>query len=534
MRKWIPIGIFVVIFLVGAFLSPKIGPSWDEPDNIYAGGIYLTFFKQKDPKVLVNSWNVTNSAFGDRIYTQQASMERYPPVPLIFGAVVTAILEKIHAATAFEIIGYYHVASALLLAILAVSVYLLSQQLGLSVFSSFLASLFTVCIPTMFGHGLSTIKDVGQASLFTASMTALFTGTVTKKWRFIVLGGIIWGLGMATKFNAIYVPIIWGIWSTLFFLTKRRSKVSVVSIINEWILPGAVVGLVGIVVMFLAWPYLWFDPVNRFMGVIRYFTAVGTGYKVVFDGRDAFVGDYAPIWWYPIGYLALSTPIPALIAILGGIGMFFLNLIRKKEGMAKWAILIIWIAIPLGRAFLPRSAYYDGIRHFIEIFPPLSILALYGIETLTKELKKRLHFSTSVRDLILLIIGAGIVVHMIVIDALFFPYSTGYLNAFAKNQNTNFDRDFSGLSIKEAITFIKTKYPNMQLFTPVAGHLSWYYITPGDHYVYTIEDADTIVLANKASHVRKADLDALVGNSFTVVYTITRGNSVFGWVYRRI
>lgn len=540
MRKFIPLFLFIAVFVTGWIVSPKIGPSWDEPDNIYAGGIYLTFFQKKlDPKVLAGSWDIKNSAYGDRIYTQQANLERYPPFPLIFGSFVTFLLERLHTATPQEIIGYFHVASSLFLGLLAVAVYLLGRRLGLRVLFAAFAAGITVFLPTVFGHGLSTIKDIGQMSLFAASLTALVTYTLTKKKWPLVLGGVLWGMGMATKFNAIYVPVIWGIWATLYDIPLRKPKEILPTFLKYTVIPFLGFFLIGFLILFISWPFLWFDPVKRIELVIQYFTTVGTGYKVVFNGADAYVGGTTPVWWYPIGYLLLVTPVPFLLFFVLGIGTFVIRTVLRKKESKTWLVILIWFSLPLARAFLPKSAYYDGIRHFMEILPAMVLLTLYGIQRLVDNGVK-LSFLKSQNKVILGILSVSIplflFVQMVAIDAQLFPYSSGYLNFFAKNQNYGFDRDFSGLTIKEGMDYVESQYTNgVNLFAPIAGHLTWYYVNPKvDRYVYSIYDADTIVFANKSSHVRKAELDALLGSSFKVVYTISRGSSIFGWVYRRI
>jgi hypothetical protein len=73
----------------------------------------------------------------------------------------------------------------------------------------------------------------------------------------------------------------------------------------------------------------------------------------------------------------------------------------------------------------------------------------------------------------------------------------------------------------------------IHLYAPVAGHLSWYYLTTGDQFVYSGDEADSIILLNKRSHVTKEVFDPMVLATFDQIGEIRRGPDVFAWIYRR-
>ena len=125
------------------------------------------------------------------------------------------------------------------------------------------------------------------------------------------------------------------------------------------------------------------------------------------------------------------------------------------------------------------------------------------------------------------------IAELLFINATYFPYSTGYYNFLARDPNVRFDRDIEALSVKEGVDYVHKTYGAVKLWSPIGGHLSWYYLTQEDRYVYSPEDADSILLINKSSHIRQAEFHETVRNDFTLDYVIRRGNAVAAWVYRR-
>src|SRR3989344_4098751 len=197
MRDKTPFFLGLLVLIIGFALSGRIGPAWVEPDNIYAGGIY---------------WNwLTRGGFGEsyfegKIFTQDPSLVRYPPVPLYVGTILAVAGERLGMIkTSQDIIVAFHWAGALFFALLVVFTYRWALFFGLSEFVAVTVSFLVLLYPTMFGHGFSSLKDIAQASLFTVSLYYLVRGR-------LLVGAIIWGLALATKFNAIYVPIIWILW----------------------------------------------------------------------------------------------------------------------------------------------------------------------------------------------------------------------------------------------------------------------------------------------------------------------------------
>jgi len=539
----IPLVLFLTVLVTGVLLSPRIGPFWDEPDNIYSAGVYFSFFRQGFDQQLLLSKSKNISIFADRILTQENSIERYPPLPNYLGAGLAVLAEHLgYTLRARELIIVFHWASSLFFALLVVTVYAWSRLIGLSNFLSGFTALTAYLLPTLFGYGYSDLKDIAQVSLFTASLYFLVQGTLKAKTRLLVLGALIWGLALATKFNAVYIPLIWGFWLVLITWQRaaKRNFSGLLRLLGQLLVKISLVVCLGLVAMVVVWPYLWVDTLARLVKVIAYFTTIGRGYHVFFQGQIYTVGLDASLWWYPLINLLFTTPLPLLLLMALGkltlLGILLRAFFRPKSwsrSQTSFLMLAIWLVVPVSRIFLPGSAFYDGIRHFLEILPPLLIMASLGLATLAGWLSRLLKLGK--QALIIQILALALVVYLVGINFSYFPYSVGYLNLLAASPNQNFDRDVEGISVKEAIDWLHANYGAVKVWIPINAHQTWYYLTREDEDMASqTQNSDYIILINKGSHARRWEFeqDPLLQN-FTLLHTITRGQAIFGWIYGR-
>lgn len=568
MHKIIPFVLFITFFAVSVLLAPHFGPSWDEPDNIFAGGVYHNFFRNNfNPSILTLRYEKSASVYSERVFTQNFDLERYPPFPLLIGSGAVWLYELLNGSvTGGQIISLYHIASGLFLSLSVVATYGLSRLLKQSHLVSLIAAVLLGLLPTMFGHGLSTIKDSAQVAMFTSGLFFLVSFTYSHRRRYLFIGAILWGLGLATKFNAIYIPIIWfGHYLSVFLSDhlQRRSNqswqefiISILTSATKTLIPSLISFLsLGILTMFIVWPYLWFNPWARFLEVVRYFTTVGAGYQVAWMGERFMVGVGQAYWWYPLGSLFLATPLVIILCFLTATVLLLkkrLSIIYQwitnnphkqiKHHQLPGLLVALWLTIPFLRIFSPTAAYYDGMRHFMEVLPVIAIISAIGIQTVitiivTSRLKDHLPFLNRPQSATWLLLGLStiVVTQLSFFNAYLFPYSSAYLNPLAgTNKNIGFDRDFSGLAMFEGMKFIQANYQAPFVWGPIAGHLSWYYMPPGGTYVYSQYDADTIIYINKISHSTQAELEAMLPSDFQLAHTIKRGSDILGWVYRRL
>src|SRR5437868_5021183 len=136
-------------------------------------------------------------------------------------------------------------------------------------------------------------------------------------------------------------------------------------------------GLVlGYLVMGLIWPWSIMEPDNPFRALTYFSHFFEKPWKEMFDGALVSVPDMP--WSYLPTLFALQLPEVLLgLSIVAVVGTF-MSLSRKDVSARRKSILLmltVAATLPLVIAMVKRPALYNGIRHFIFVIPPMTVLA---------------------------------------------------------------------------------------------------------------------------------------------------------------
>src|SRR5438874_8264968 len=139
------------------------------------------------------------------------------------------------------------------------------------------------------------------------------------------------------------------------------------------LLPGLVLGYL---IMGLIWPWSIIEPDNPFRALVYFSHFFDKPWKEMFDGALVSVPDMP--WSYLPTLFALQLPEVLLaLAIVAVVGTF-MSLSRKDVSARRKSILLmltVAATLPLVIAMVKRPALYNGIRHFIFVIPPMTVLA---------------------------------------------------------------------------------------------------------------------------------------------------------------
>ena len=139
------------------------------------------------------------------------------------------------------------------------------------------------------------------------------------------------------------------------------------------LLPGLVFGYL---VMGLIWPWSIMEPGHPFQALTYFSHFFEKPWKEMFDGALVSVPDMP--WSYLPTLFALQLPEVLLALLLAGIVGTFMSLSRADvPARRKTILLMLTLAatLPLVIAMVKRPALYNGIRHFIFVIPPMTVLA---------------------------------------------------------------------------------------------------------------------------------------------------------------
>ncbi len=412
---------------------------------------------------------------------------------------------------------------------------------------------FLIFYPRLFGELFVNEKDVPTMAFFAWTVMSFWKGVVGKRPTWIVFSSLLCGFTLATKMNALFIPVVlvaWlffgfgregkglallgtglaGVFGLLFLkgvfglgrdwsfhlqrgvvtlgemvdrqlydflgilknrvfyslltlfasvsligfsLFRRSSSLATIKntdkalLVSLWAYPFAAAAT-----FLAAFPHLWGDPLHRTLAYLYYYASLSKTFAVVGPSAKTALKS-----WNGLYYFLVTTPVSFLFLSLFGV----LALCRtrgKWERRAGW-LIFLWFAVPILRASM-AGMDNEGIRHFIEFVPPLSILAGVGMERFfTWGRDRLLDFTKGVK--VVLLTGLIGLVYLPVLSSIvrLHPYEYVYFNSLvgglkgAQHQTrTSYAGDYWGISYREGLLWLnRNAVSNAVLIVPIYGHL---------------------------------------------------------------
>jgi hypothetical protein len=242
------------------------------------------------------------------------------------------------------------------------------------------ALLLLALCPIFYGHMFMNPKDAP----FAVAMVILMTGLVRlaeeyprPSPRTILIVGFGAGLSLGSRVLGGLALVYALIGFIPIFLDEVRSQGAREAVrrlvhVLYVLLPGLVVGYL---VMGLIWPWSIIDFDNPFRALTYFSHFFEKPWKEMFDGALVSVPDMP--WSYLPTLFALQLPEVLLaLALVGMIGTFTLLPRKDVDARRKTILLMLALAatLPILIAMVKRPALYNGIRHFIFVIPPMTVL----------------------------------------------------------------------------------------------------------------------------------------------------------------
>ena len=201
--------------------------------------------------------------------------------------------------------------------------------------------------------------------------------------------------------------------------------------------------ITSLLITLFSWPYLWPDPLSRFIDVLRFMSANPTQLAVLFQGQilrpDLLPRRYLPTF---LG-LTLTEPLWPLFATGLIISSFRFGIPAKRVNtrsslfekeipdehhrytpiQQEVGLALAWFLIPVVDVLLRTPPMYDGFRHFFFILPPVFLISGLAIQYLSNFVKPLL--VKLILLSLLLIPGSLIAVQL-------HPYEYTYYNSLIK------------------------------------------------------------------------------------------------------
>src|ERR1700730_12656678 len=314
--------------------------------------------------------------------------------------------------------------------------------------------LLAVC-PTFYGHMFMNTKDAP----FAVAMVILMLGLVrlTEEYprpspRTVLIVGLGAGLSIGSRILG-GLALVYALVGFLPLFLEEAHTHSVREAGHRFLhvvyvlMPALVLGYL---VMGLIWPWSIMEPGNPFQALTYFSHFFEKPWKEMFDGALVSVPDMP--WSYLPTLFALQLPEVLLgLLIAGVIGTLVVLPRSAVPARRKTILLMLTLAatFPLVTAMLKRPALYNGIRHFIFVIPPMTVLAGaafgWGMNWLKETRRSWQPAAVAVFSFgLLLPLGEMIRLH---------PYQYTHFNHIAgtvRSADTLFMLDYWGLALKQA------------------------------------------------------------------------------------
>lgn len=319
--------------------------------------------------------------------------------------------------------------------------------------TAFLAAIILILTPQFYAHSFFNSKDIPFAAFGIMStyflVKSFISDSVDKKA--LLLSGLTIGLVLAIRIGG-FLYFGYAAFTAFLFLiyklktTDSRDRLNLFA--HTFTHFMAVVGIAWLV-MLIFWPWAQISPIKH------PWLALTEAAKFKWIGLVQFNGalhwstelpkSYIPIW-------AIKTT-PDLVVVGFFLGLItllatFIKNLRKKSAIIS-SILIISIIGPITMVLLLKSVLYDGIRHFLFLFPAISIVASVGIN---KALALK-----GINRCAWVVLAGCLLLNIIDLYQLH-PYQHIYFNRiFSKGQARDgfrFETDYWGSSYKEGLEWL--------------------------------------------------------------------------------
>jgi hypothetical protein len=364
------LAVLAIVAVVAGFTFHDYGLGWDDYTHAEYADLLLRMF---------------GSGFRDTAALSFANLYMYG------GGfdVVAALLHKIIPLELFEtrrLLG-----AVVGLVGLAVT-WRLARRVGGPVAGLATVLLLALC-PTFYGHMFMNPKDAP----FAVAMIILMLGLVRLADEYpapspatILIVGIGAGLSIGSR-------ILGGlalVYALVAFVPLLREEIGANGVREAarrfvHVLYVMIPGLVfGYLIMGLIWPWAIMEPANPLRALTYFSHFFEKPWKEMFDGALVSVPDMP--WSYLPTLFALQLPELLLVLTVAGVlGTLILLPGKRLTPRRKTVLLMLTLAatLPLVIAMVKRPALYNGIRHFIFVIPPMTVLAGVAFASLMDWLK---------------------------------------------------------------------------------------------------------------------------------------------------
>lgn len=257
--------------------------------------------------------------------------------------------------------------------------------------------LFLVLTPVYYGHQFNNPKDIPFAAGYVWGLyfiaRLLCAEGRAQGVRFWIGLACALALGMSVRVGGAILVAYLLLFLALHVLDTWRTQGRGAAIaLRSLVLRALLAGLAGWALMVVFWPRALLSPVEgprAALETVSDYTAYDS--PTLLAGQKISSNDVP--WDYLPSYFALQLPeftsLCLLLTLAGLCVQALIQLWRRAPLPWVWWLLVVAVLLPPGYAIHKQSTLYNGLRHFLFLIPPLSVLGGAGVAVSLRELSRR-------------------------------------------------------------------------------------------------------------------------------------------------
>lgn len=446
--------LLIVNILVGLITFQNYGLSWDEP-------LFYDYANALQYAYSPSEWFSGNFDLQNAYGSSGTDHANRGPAYILIARPLVSIVESlgIDNASAWHLVNF------------------LTFQLGVYFFYRFAVkwmnrtaaltvSAFFSWQPLLWGHAFINPKDMPFLVFFTGAMCFGFemvddlAQNGKAKFAKIFIAAFFLGIAASIRVLGPLAAILTGLYAV-----SQLNRINFIELTKHF----AIYAILTLLIAFIAWPYLWTSPLQKFIEVFGFMSDNPTQLTVLFNGQQ-YKADELPRRYLPVllGY-TLTEPV-WLLFIPGLVVGFWKSNNRKRIALF---LTLLWFFIPTTYAILKQPPMYDGFRHFLFMLPPVFVFSGFAVEQLAALIKS---------NWVKIALFAAILAFGIIPSIQLHPYQYSYYNSFIGGTTGAFrqyETEYWLTCYREATLRLNKVAPaGSQLFVRREPYMAAYYANP--------------------------------------------------------
>jgi 4-amino-4-deoxy-L-arabinose transferase-like glycosyltransferase len=475
-ERRIALGLGVAFFVSLLLTSSSLGYARDEGFYFQAAGAYRGWFEL----LLNDPWAAIERANVDRYWV--VNHEHPSLMKVLFLLSHGLFYEKLgwlgEPGTAYRLPG-------MLMGAVGVAVLHLWGSRVLGRAAGVFAAIAFATLPRVFYHAHLACFDVPVTTFWLVTSYVYFLALQTGRRRWLLATGLAYGLLLEVKHNAWLLPFA----LVLHLLVIHAAELLSTQRLRRPIVPRPLLAMasMGPLIFWALWPWLWFEPLQRFIEYVTFHTQ-HEYYNMEFLGRT---------YWkppMPEGYAWLMTfgTVPFVTLLLAAIGGFRALALSRPEPASAAATLppllptsasvqFYWL-VALLVSYAPwwssKTPIFGGTKHWMTAYPFLCLLAASGFSLVCAALREfaseRKLSPRVVTPLVAASLGAAPLIMTIHSHPFALSFYTPLVGGAAGAATRGLNRTFWGYTTGSLTGFLNERaQPNARIYLHDTALQSW-------------------------------------------------------------